>query len=71
MRQHKRTLERLTRRLDGLDAQQDADDFAPIPYRVYTVDDAGRRVFVEPDEGDLALEDYARRLVHGNRSVAG
>lgn len=37
----------------------------PLPYRVYELDDAGRRVFVEPDEGDLALDEYARRLVHG------
>ena len=47
-------LRRLEERLDarrGLDA----DDFAPIPYRLYTVDDAGQRVFVEPDEDELAV----------------
>lgn len=42
----------------------------PLPYRVYTVDDAGRRVFVEPGEGERALEEWARRLVRG-RTFSG
>ncbi len=67
MRQHKHALNRLARRLDEL-ARQDADGFAPIPYRVYELGADGQRVFVEPDEGDLALDEWARRLVRGGLS---
>ena len=67
MRQHKRTLARLARRLDELDAQQDADDFAPIPYRLYELDDAGRRAYVEPNEDEVAMQTKFYELVHGRR----
>ena len=54
----------LLRRLEErLDARRglDADDFAPIPYRLYTEDDAGQRVFVEPDDEDeLAVAERYR-----------
>ncbi len=66
MRDVRRRLEELGRRLDAR-REPDADDFAPIPYRVYTVDDAGQRVFVEPDEGDAALDEWARQLVQNGR----
>lgn len=65
MREHKRRLERL-RRLVVDDAQQDV--FAPIPVRYYELNEDGERVFVEPGEGELALEEKIRRLVHGERS---
>lgn len=38
----------------------------PIPYRLYELDDTGRRRFVEPDEAHLAIEEKFRRLVHGD-----
>ena len=63
MRQHKRTLARLARRLDELDAQH----FAPIPYRLYELDDAGRRVYVEPNEDEVAMQTKFCELVHGRR----
>lgn len=39
----------------------------PIPYRLYELDDTGRRRFVEPDEDELAIEERARRLVANGR----
>ena len=62
MREHRRRLERL-RRLVEDDTQQDA--FAPIPVRYYELNEDGERVYVEPGEGELALEEKIRRLVHG------
>ena len=69
MNEHKRRLERLRRRLDEIsyeDAQQ--DDFAPIPARYYELDADGSRVYVEPNEGELAIEEWARRLVANGRA---
>ena len=48
-------LRRFEKQLDDRRELRDVDEFAPIPYRVYTVDDDGQRVFAEPDEDDLAL----------------
>ena len=48
-------LRRFEKQLDDRRELRDADEFAPIPYRVYTVDDAGQRVFAEPDEDDRAV----------------
>ncbi len=68
MRSSRRRLEELSRRLDAPRELDDADDFAPIPYRLYEVDDAtGQRVFVEPDEGELALADKFAQLVQNGR----
>ena len=50
-----------------LEVYSDGDlvEVMPLPYRVYELDDAGRRVFIEPDEDERALDEWARRLVHG------
>lgn len=37
----------------------------PIPYRLYELDEDGRRRYVEPDEAHLAFDEKIRRLVHG------
>ena len=37
----------------------------PLPYRLYELDEDGRRVYVEPDEGELELDAKMRRLIHG------
>lgn len=58
-------LERLRRRLDE-DAQQ--DDSAPIPVRYYELNTNGERVYIEPGEGELAIEEWARRLVARGRA---
>lgn len=58
-------LERLRRRLDE-DAQQDG--FAPIPVRYYELNAAGERVYLDPNEDDLALEEKFWRLVARGRA---
>ncbi len=80
MRQHRTHLKRLQRELERqrrakaerpliqqIEVYSDGElvEVMPLPYRVYELDDAGRRVLVAKNEGDLALEEYARRLVHG------
>ena len=80
MRQQITQLKRLQRELERRQRAQDTRpqirrievwnedelvEVMPLPYRLYEVDDAGRRVFVEPDEGERALDEWARRLVHG------
>ena len=81
MRRHRTQLKRVQRLLDERqDARRgrtpitqievyngdgELVEVMPLPYRLYELDDAGRRVFVEPDEGERALDEWARRLVHG------
>ena len=60
MTRHARRLDRLQRAIARRRLQ---DDGAPIPYRLYELDTDGRRVYVEPTENDLAIEEWARRLV--------
>lgn len=65
MRQYRTELRRLQRELEQRQRARSDEPAEPIPYRVYELDEDGRRVLVAKDEGDLALEEWARRLVHG------
>lgn len=39
-----------------------------IPLLFYELDADGRRIVREPNEDDMLLVEYGRRLVHGERS---
>lgn len=56
-------------RINTLEVYCDGElmEVLPIPYRLYELDDTGRRRFVEPDEDELAIEERARRLVANGR----
>ena len=68
MRQRRTELRRLQRELERRQqARGGSGDklVEPILCQYYTLDDAGQHVFIEPGEGERALEEWARRLVHG------
>ena len=62
-------LDRLQRQLDALHHDAADNPPAPIPARYYELDANGRRVYVEADAADRAIEEKFRRLVHGPRGA--
>ena len=67
MHHYKRQLERLQRELERRQWASAGAlvEVTPLPYRLYELDEDGRRVYVEPDEGELELDAKMRRLIHG------
>jgi len=68
MNHSQRRLERLQREVERRRRARGGDELVevmPLPYRLYELDNAGRRVYAEPDEDELALDEKIHQLIHG------